>query len=195
MPSVFVSYRREDSSGYAGRLADDLTHHFPGLRIFRDVDSIAAGTDFRHAIHAAIASSSVCLVLIGSRWLSTLGANRKPRLYEPWDFVRVEVGSALARQMLVIPIVIDCSMPRVDHLPDDLKALATRQAHELSDKRWDYDVDRLCEVLSRVLPDFHAPSAEPASERRTSRMNWTLLGSVIGAVLVTIVLAIIAASH
>jgi hypothetical protein len=151
MAGIFLNYRREDSSGYAGRLADDLSEQFPGVRIFRDVESIQPGVEFTHAIQHALGSCAVCLVLIGPRWLTAVNASGRSRLYDADDFVRLEIASALARGIVVIPILVGATMPRADQLPDDLKALTRRQAYDLSERRWDYDLRLLAETLARPL--------------------------------------------
>ena len=63
--SVFISYRRADTSGHAGRLSDDLARHFGRSVAFRDIDSIDAGADFVHALEQAIGHARACIVLIG----------------------------------------------------------------------------------------------------------------------------------
>lgn len=192
--SIFLSYRREDAAGYAGRLADDIGEQFPTARIFRDVESIQAGADFRSAIQQALSWSVACIVLIGPRWLSIVGDRGHARLYDPWDFVRLEIGTALARGMLVIPVLIDTKMPPPHLLPDDLKALTARHAHELSDQRWDYDVDRLCDALAPAMgPEKRVPrrnQAAPVSPPR-SGMKWAFIWAMLGAVVCVVVLGIV----
>ena len=94
MGGVFISYRRDDTAGYAGRLYDALTAHFGRDLVFIDVDSIRAGQNFVDVIDGWIASCSVVIVLIGKGWLNSADA-RGRRLDDPQDFVRLEVASAL----------------------------------------------------------------------------------------------------
>lgn len=150
MGGIFVSYRRSDSAGYTGRLMDDLKEQFPGSEIFRDIEAIEAGADFVQAIDRAVASCSVLLAVIGPRWLAT-DANGKSRLFAENDFVRLEIATALRRDVRVVPVLVEgAKMPDADQLPDDLKTLARRQAHELSDRRWDFDVDQLFAILAKI---------------------------------------------
>ena len=150
-PKIFISYRRDDSAGHAGRLFDRLSSHFNRERLFMDVDHIEPGEDFVQVIEDAVASSAVLLVIIGRRWL-TSGDTIARRLDNPNDFVRLEVASALARNIRVIPVLVqNAIMPSPQDLPDDLLQLSRRNASELSDLRWNRDVDQLIGVLDKFL--------------------------------------------
>lgn len=149
--NIFVNYRREDSAGHAGRLFDRLSSGFPG-RVFMDVDTLDPGVDFVDAIEQAVGSCEVLIVLIGHEWLSRKDAAGQRRLDDPGDFVRLEVATALERKIRVIPVLVQgASMPRAEQLPPDLAKLARRNAIELSDARWAYDVDRLISTIAEVL--------------------------------------------
>jgi len=155
MPAIFLSYRRADAGGYAGRLADSLEKYFGKGNIFQDVEAIAPGSNFASAIDAAIARCQVLLVLIGDTWLTERTADGSPRLYDPEDFVRQEVATGLRAGTHVIPVLVEgATMPAENGLPPDLKPLARLQAIELSDTRWDYDVARLAKVM-RALAGNH----------------------------------------
>jgi hypothetical protein len=146
--AIFLSYRRNNTSGYAGRLADSLERHFGGGSVFQDVEAIAPGSNFVQAIDTAIARCEVLVVLIGDTWLTERGADGKPRLSDPSDFVRLEVAAGLRAAIRVIPVLVKgARMPAESALPDDLKPLVRLQAIELSDTRWDYDVERLAKVM------------------------------------------------
>lgn len=154
MSKIFVSYRREDSSGYAGRLVQDLNSCFGDENIFQDIEAIESGEDFVAALDHAVGSCSVLLALIGPGWLTETDLNNKPRLENPEDFVRLEIAAALQRNIRVIPLLVQGAvMPSADDLPDELKPLARRQAHEISDTRWDYDVEQLIDSLKKI-PDI-----------------------------------------
>ncbi len=163
---IFISYRREDSAGHAGRLYDRLSAHFGEEKIFMDV-GIEPGVDFVDQLEEAVASCDVLLVLIGPEWLTADDGRR--RLEEEGDFVHLEVSAALERDIRVIPLLVHgATMPAAHDLPPDLARLARRNALELSDARWRYDVGRLIEVLDRLLepaaPDTPAREAEVAPE-------------------------------
>ena len=157
MPSIFLSYRRADTGGYAGRLADSLERHFGKGSVFQDVETIVPGSNFMQTIDAAIARCDVLAVLIGNTWLAERNADGGMRLNDPDDFVRLEVASGLRAKTHVIPVLVEgAAMPAETDLPADLKPLARIQALELSDTRWEYDVQRLAQVV-RTLTGVKSP--------------------------------------
>ena len=152
MASIFISYRREDSAGYSGRLHDRLSARFGAQEIFRDIDAIGYGEDYVKTIDEAVGSCAALIAVIGNRWLSAMDNQGVRRLTCPKDFVRLEIGAALSRNIKVIPVLVQgAKMPSEEELPQELIALAKRNALELSDARWDYDCSRLNETLSGVL--------------------------------------------
>jgi hypothetical protein len=143
MSGIFISYRRGDGAGYAGRLFDRLTDHFGRDQVFMDVSDIEPGADFVEAIERAVGSCDVLVAVIGNQWLDCTDADGARRLDDPNDFVRLEIGRALTLKLRVIPLLIrGATMPPADDLPPDLSRLSSRQALELSDNRWDYDTGR-----------------------------------------------------
>ncbi len=160
--SIFISYRREDSAGYAGRLASDLERVFGDALVFQDVEDIKPGADFVEVIDQAVGSSSVLLAVIGRQWIGVADQSGHRRLDDPRDFVRAEIGAALRRGIVVIPVLVEgATMPRAEQLPDDLASLARHQASELSDTRWDYDVSQLTGAIRRVLGTTADQAARP----------------------------------
>ncbi len=158
MPVIFLSYRRADTGGYAGRLAESLERRFGRGSVFQDVEAIAPGSDFAQAIAAAIARCQVVLVLLGDTWLTERDAHGRPRLEDPQDFVRLEVASALQAGTPVLPVLVEGGrMPAANELPSDLRHLARLQALELSDTRWEYDVERLANAVRRITGSGPAP--------------------------------------
>jgi TonB family protein len=162
---IFVSYRRSDSQGEAGRLFDDLAKHFGEDAVFMDVAAIEAGRDFRKAIEEGVTKCGVLLVVIGLEWLDAKDERGARRLDDPSDFVRIETGSALRRDIPVIPVLVrGAKMPSAEQLPDELKELAYRNCIELTHARWRSDIQLLTESLRRLLGDTGAvPSAKPTS--------------------------------
>jgi len=151
-PPIFLSYRRADTGGYAGRLAESLDRRLGRGSVFHDLDTITPGSDFAHAIEAAIERSRVVLVMIGDTWISERDAGGERRLERADDYVRIEAAIALRRGKTVLPLLLEgARMPPESELPDDLKPLARHQALELSDTRWDHDVDRLVEVVRGLV--------------------------------------------
>jgi hypothetical protein len=164
MGAIFISYRRSDTSGHAGRLQDKLSQRFGSDRVFRDIDSLRPGVDFVEAVEQALADSSVVLALIGPHWLRHAEAAGG----EVVDYPNLEVATALRQGVMVIPVLLQGAlMPTAAELSDDLKRLARINAFELSDTRWDYDVDRLMATLAPLVeppaaPEPPAPAPEPA---------------------------------
>ncbi len=164
MRSVFINYRRNDSEGEAGRLFDDLASRFGDESVFMDVAAIEPGRDFRKAIDQSVANCSVLLAIIGLEWLEAKDASGGRRLDDRNDFVRIELASALGRDIPVVPVLVrGAKMPRVDQLPDDLKELAYRNAVELTHARWKSDV----QVLVRALQPFMDPRRAQKAERES----------------------------
>ncbi|MGC2112716.1 MAG: toll/interleukin-1 receptor domain-containing protein [Candidatus Korobacteraceae bacterium] len=170
MRAIFISYRRDDSEGEAGRLFDDLVKHFHENTVFMDVSAIEAGRDFRKAIDESIATCGVVLAMIGPHWLEAKDAAGTRRLDDSGDFVRIETASALKRDIPVIPVLVHgARMPRAEQLPDDLKDLAYRNAVELTHARWRSDVPLLIKALTPlVIKSGHASGASSAGQHSGS---------------------------
>lgn len=148
-PIIFISYRRDDSAGYAGRLYDRLIQHFPKERLFMDIDDIPPGYDFVDVLENAIKACNVVLVIIGKQWVSIPNAEGKRRLDDPRDFVRIEVATALQRNVRVIPLLVGGAvMPLPAELPPDLEKLVRRQAVVINNHSFHPDVDRLIKALN-----------------------------------------------
>lgn len=151
MTAIFLSYRRNDSAGFAGRLANDLEETLGENTVFRDVDDIVAGEQFDTAIKDRLQLVEVVLVVIGPNWWV-----RKPdgsrRIDDPDDFVRLEIVIAIAAGKPIIPVLVGgASMPAPGDLPEDLSPLSRFQAIEITDARWDYDLTRLVAALEPVI--------------------------------------------
>ena len=160
---IFISYRRADSEGYAGRLFDRLRSHFGERNIFMDVVAIDAGVNFATEIEQAVQSCDVLLALIGPQWLTVKDGQGKLRLEDPGDYVRLEIATALARGIRVIPVLIQgASMPGASALPENLKPLAMRNAIELSSTRFHADADRLVEAIERAMDEAERERNTPA---------------------------------
>jgi len=152
--AIFVSYRRNDSEGEAGRLYDDLVEMFGDRSVFMDVVGISVGRDFRKAIDEHIATCGALLAIIGPTWVDAKDESGRRRLDDPGDFVRMETASALKRDVPVIPVLVrGVKMPRADQLPDDLKELAYRNCVEVTHARWKSDIKILAKALRNILGD------------------------------------------
>jgi TIR domain len=148
VPKVFISYRRADTAGYAGRLYDILSAQFGRNNTYMDLDTIVGGDDFTAVIEEKISASDALVAVIGDRWLTIAEENGSRRLDNPRDFVRIEVAKALERGIRVIPVLVGgAGMPRADDLPEDLRALCGRQALEIRDVHFHPDAQQLIDVL------------------------------------------------
>jgi TIR domain-containing protein len=177
MGGVFISYRRDDTAGYAGRLYDALSAHFGRDLVFIDVDSIRAGENFVDVIDKWIASSSVVIVLIGKAWLNSAGAHGR-RLDDPHDFVRLEVASALRQKIPVIPVLVGgAKMPSPDDLPAPLAPLAQINAIEIFDQLFRDSVRHLVDALQPHV--YPKPLFWPWSRPVPSRLKLWILATVL----------------
>ena len=148
MAEIFLSYRRQDSQSATGRLADSLEAWFGPERVFRDHESIVAGEDFADAIRRAIDGSTVVLVVIGPRWADATDAQGRRRLDAADDFVRLEIECALDAGVPLVPVLVEGAvMPGAHQVPASLAAFTRCQAMELSELRWRYDAQQLCQAL------------------------------------------------
>jgi len=144
-----------------------------------DVDTIAPGHDFAADIESALAGCDACVVLIGRNWLTIKDAEGRPRLEDPTDFVRLEVEAAVRRGITIFPVIVDrASPPPADALPPDMRSLAGRQAIELTNERWNYDVSRLVLSLERLV--------SPSRPRRRARHPVGIVALLLALALVVV---------
>ena len=162
---IFLSYRREETGYAAGWLYDRLAERFSDGQVFKDVDSIELGDDFIEAVATAVESCDVLLALIGDRWLTITGTDGKRRLDDPEDFVRLEIETALTRDVRVIPILVaGAKMPEAVDLPPSLARLVRRQALDLSPNHFEADLSRLFKVLNSTLAETQGKAASEAED-------------------------------
>lgn len=171
--SIFISYRRGDSGGHAGRLHDRLTQWFDRDAVFYDTDTIEAGEVLPERIEEALRSAQVVLVLIGPDWLTEL--NRRAVL--PLDYVRLEVALALRRQaetaaLKIIPVLLGGAKPLAtvealhENVREDLRRLCLLDVHEFQGKNrdWNQQFVVLRELIANVpglpMPRYRAPAGE-----------------------------------
>ncbi len=172
MPDIFISYRRDDTSGYAGRLYDQISARFGEEHVFMDVADIGPGSDFVAVIEQKVGTCDALIALIGKNWLTLKDEQNRPRLGNPDDFVSVEVLAALKRKVEVIPVLVGgAKMPGQRDLPESLQPLSRHQALEISDARFTRDVQDLITALEKGV------GQSPFSQRK-----W-LKPAVIAAVL------------
>jgi hypothetical protein len=189
MSGIYLSYRRRESAAYAGRLFDQLNSHFGPGSVFMDIGGIARGQDFAQAIESALNACEVVLVLIGNTWASCTGQDGRRRLDDPRDWVRLEVAAALRRDILVVPVLIDgARLPDPASLPEELRPLCQRNACELSDLRWAYDVGELVKDVEKMV---RPPKRSKLSLIKDKRLHWMAGGVIILALLGMVLVGLI----
>ena len=154
MAKIFISYRRGDSAGHAGRLYDRLSDHFGPDEVFMDVDAIKPGRNFVDEVRQAVGACDGLVAIIGREWLSISDSTGAPRLNDPADIVSLEIATALERGIRVIPVLVQgAPMPAATDFPESLKQLAQRNAQEISDRTFNSDAQRLIEALEAPEPE------------------------------------------
>ena len=148
--AVFISYRREDSAGYAGRLFDRLVARLGRDHVFRDIEDIAPGDDFVDSIRQLLTTCDVLLVIIGPRWLTATDQEGRKRLEDSKDLVRAEIEQGLERKIRIIPVLLPgTSMPSENDLPAVLAPIAQFNAMEIRESSFEHDVEKLIEAMGR----------------------------------------------
>jgi Trypsin/TIR domain len=170
---IFISYRRADSGGTAGRVRDRLVRDFGQQNVFMDVDSIPGGVDFAADLSRQVAECRVFLAVIGPNWLVEKDETGARRLDNPDDLLSKEIAAALARDpsvISVIPVLIDdARMPKPDQLPDPIKPLARRNAVEVRNTQFARDADAL------------AATVRDALGKERTWVDWRRVAAVVGA--------------
>jgi Flp pilus assembly protein TadD len=175
---IFISYRREEGRWSAGRLYDRLIKYFNRKRVFMDIKSIHPGDDFVKAIKKKVGECDVLIAVIGDRWLTSDDGRGARRLDNPEDFVRMEIATALKRNIRVIPVLVDGAvMPPSTDLPDDLKPLVSRNALLVRDTSFDDDCRRLVAAIKR--PEEEDSQKAPSGIR--AKTKW-LLAAVLALI-------------
>ncbi len=183
-PKIFICYRRSgEGAGFGGRIADKLVEHFGPYQCFRDIEDIEKGTDFVESIAKATSVCELLLVVIGPDWLTLKDRQGQPKILNRNDFVRLEVGTALSRNIRVIPVLVGGAKDLTEEqLPEDLKLLARRQSHELSDNRWDYDSDQLIKSIESM-----GIKGRTREEREARKRKHKMITTVVATTMVILV--------
>jgi hypothetical protein len=179
MASIFISYRRDDTEGHAGRLLDELRKRLGKDSVFMDVEGISPGLDFRQVIQTRLASCEIMLALIGPRWLDARDASGGRRLENKEDVLRFEIATAIKRGITVVPVLMHGTrLPEGSELPDDLRPLLKRHAFEMRHDKWSSDVKLLMDKLG--LPDALA-------DHSRSQVTWVSLQVWVSSVVAIVV--------
>jgi TIR domain len=168
MPRITISYRRDDSLDITGRIFDRLAGHFGREAVFRDIDSIPPGADFRRHIDRVLDESDIILAIVGPRWIGP--DNEQLRLASPADPVRLEIETALRKDKPLIPVLVSRAvMPHPDVLPDSLRDFVYRNAVQVdSGQDFDVHVGRLIRAIERLLPIDEERTADEAVQGASS---------------------------
>ena len=165
LPRIFISYRREDSAAWAGRIADLLTNRFGSSNVFFDVHTIKPGSNFVRNLHDRASQSDVMLAIIGEDWLTVRGDDGQPRLKYPGDFVRTEIAIALSHNKRVIPVLVSgARMPHSQELPEDLAGLADREAVEISETSFHSTMDNLFPLIANEVQSQTDSAVGPSAK-------------------------------
>lgn len=150
---IFISYRRTDAKGVAGRLSDTLEIYFGNNRVFRDIEDITGGAEFGQVIEKNLQSADAVIVLIGPDWLSTTNEDGLRRLDAADDWVTQEIAVAIKQHIPLFPVLIEGTpMPRHNELPEKLTPLLKYNAITISDRNWHADVLGLGKIISFNIP-------------------------------------------
>ncbi len=184
MTSIFISYRRADSMAYTGRIYDRLVNAFGVRHVFKDVEDIPPGEDFRSVLDKALTVADVVIIVIGPQWVMITDDEGKRRLNDPTDFVRIEVETALKRNdVLVVPVLVNNAvMPSAESLPAGLKDLAFRNSVVVrNDPDFNPDINHLITAIEKKL--------KGEKSRRTPMIIGALVAlAIIAALLIFVVL-------
>ena len=188
--NIFISYRANDTAGETGKLVDSLKQYFFEEQIFVDIDKIEPGVDFTEAIAKSLESCDVMLAIIGPGWQGINAANNSSRINNPNDWVRLEISTALKRNIRVVPVLVDgAELPTMEQLPEDLQPLLRRQAYEISNKRWKYDTEELIRFLIKSCGITPKPLVEPAKQESSwwgKNYPWVIVGVIIFIIIGTL---------
>jgi hypothetical protein len=172
MSRIFISYRRDDAADAAGRLADRLRERFGDEGVFIDVETIGPGEDFAERIRRDVGTCDVLIAVIGRGWLTARHPDGRRRLDDADDYVRLEIATALERNIRVVPVLVQrAPMPKASELPADLARLERRNAVEIRETRFRDDVDALIKGLSGWQNAVGQVLRRPAA--------WAIAGSVV----------------
>jgi formylglycine-generating enzyme required for sulfatase activity len=165
---IFISYRRADSATITGRIYDGLVAAFGASSIFRDIDDIPAGKDFRTVLENATSECDIMLVIMGPQWTGIKDVQGNLRLFDPDDFVRIEVETGFNREdTLVIPVLVNGTfMPSPEELPESLQEIVYRNAVNIrNDPDFHDDLQRLISSINSsqgfVIEDLSLQYFEP----------------------------------
>ena len=169
--AIFINYRRKDSEDITGRIYDKLVENFSKDSVFKDVDDIPLGVDFKNYLESKIQESKVFLAVIGNEWLDVQNPDGSRRIDGHQDFVRIEIELALTKNMLIIPVFVQgVKGLSGDKLPESIQELATRNGIEIrSYPDFHVTTNRLIKKLESVLAATKIETKEKITTSEHSR--------------------------
>ena len=183
---VFISYRREDTAPAAGRVYDRLWRLLSKPNVFFDVSTIGGGEDFEQKISSEMSRSDAALIFIGREWLGPVQPTRNARIWETDDYVRAEVRAALARRIFLLPVLVaGAQMPKPEQLPEDVRAITTKNALPLRHESFDDDTETIVATLL----------GRPARERSWENKGtlWSKIAYAVGGAIVSAAIIVLGA--
>lgn len=161
MSDIFISYRREDSEGWTGHLADRLQQAFGKNSVFYDYDSIEPSRDWKQAIEKGLRQCKLLIVVIGPKWVTATDVNGIRRLEDPADLVRLELSAAFQKHIPILPVLVGkAQLPKSVDLPGDLQDILKYQAFELPSRNWGQAIESLTGLVAQVTRNRRKQSAD-----------------------------------
>lgn len=150
---IFISYRRDDAPADARSIRDRLARKFGESSVFMDVDNLFAGQRFDQELDKALSQCQVVIAVIGRRWMELLTEHRRAG---GRDYVREEIGGALKRQIVVIPVLVGREgklplLPNAEDLPTELRELVQFQKHGVAHETFGRDAGELIAAIGNIF--------------------------------------------
>ena len=149
---IFISYRRQDTDASAGRLYDTMSQNYNPESLFKDIDSIPLGADFKEIIESKIRECNIVLAIIGKNFIKIKDNDGIIRIFNPEDFVNMELSTAIKEKKIVIPVLVDDAViPKVSELPENLNKLPYLNGIKLRHDSWHRDTNKLFAEISKII--------------------------------------------
>jgi hypothetical protein len=176
MPKIAISYRRSDSD-VTGRIFDRVAERYGKDSVFRDIDSIPFGSDFRKVVNDALQDADALIAIVGPNWRGGESLE-SAKINNDSDFVRTEIETALQRDIPVIPVLVDgAHMPEAAELPESLRQFSFRNAAIIdSGRNFDTDVERLLRSMDRL---FKGKLSHPGALDGRTRSRYAALVGIL----------------
>jgi hypothetical protein len=94
----------------------------------------------------------VGLVVIGAHWLE-VDETGGSRLDKPDDKLRFEIKTLLRDGKVLIPVLANVVEPRWEKLPDELRALGSRQSIRITNATWDAGIQEIIRSIRQALKE------------------------------------------